>query len=87
MKEITFVKEGNDDEEKVLLSDATLKGCRENSLLSLKKKRRFNSLEDKVKRLSKDPKIRKEAEGEVRKKGRLASQSELADRDSQTKTV
>ena len=75
MKEITFVKEGKDDEEKVFLSDAALKGCRENSLLSSKKKQRFNSLEDKVKRLSRDPKLCKEAEGEVRKKGRLASQS------------
>ena len=87
MKEITFEREGNDDEEQAVLSAATLKGCRENSLLSMTKKRRFYGLEEKVKRLSKDPKIRKEAEGEVRKKGRLVSQSELAERDSQSKTV
>ena len=55
MREISFVKEGKDDEEKVLLSNATLKGSRENSLLSLKNKHRFNKLEDKVKRLSKEP--------------------------------
>ena len=87
MKEITFKSEGDDEEESVVLSTATLKGCRENSLLSQTKKRRFNGLEDKVKRLSKDPKIRKEAEEEGKKKGRLVSQSELSERESESKTV
>ena len=69
------------------MSKTVLKGCRENSLLSNRKKTQFKKVEDRVLQVSRDPKIREEAEEEGKKKGRLASQSEMTERDNSAKTV
>ena len=68
------------------MSKAVLKVCRENSLLSNRNKSQFKKVEDRVLQVSKDQKIREEAEDEGKKKGRLVSQSELTERDSLAKT-
>ena len=69
------------------MSKTVLKVCKENSYLSNKKKSQFKKVEERVLQVSKDPKVREEAEEEGKKKGRLVSQSELTERDSLTKTV
>ena len=51
------------------------------------KKSQFKKVEERVLQVSKDPKVREEAEEEGKKKGRLVSQSELTERDSLVKTV
>ena len=71
------------------MTKTVLKGCRENSLLTNKKKAQFKKIEDRVKEVSKDSSVREAAKDkeEGKKKGRLASQSEMAERESQSKTV
>ena len=68
------------------MSDIVLKGCRENSRRSNKKKAQYKKVEDRVLQVSKDPKIREEAADEGKKKGRLASQTELEERETLSKT-
>ena len=69
------------------MGKTVLKGCRENSLTSNTKKAKFKKVEDRVMQVSKDPLIREEAKEDVKKKGRLASQSEMAERENLSKTV
>ena len=77
----------NDEvEESPIMSKTVLKVCRENSILSNKKKTQFKKVEERVLQVSKDPKVREEAEEEGKKKGRLVSQSELTERESLAKT-
>ena len=87
MEEITFRRENDEIDESPILSKATLKGSNENSLRSNRTKARYAKLEEKIKQVSADPRIREEAAEEGKKKGRLASQSELTERDSLSKTV
>ena len=86
-KEITYKVVNDGIEESPSMSDIVLKGCRENSRRSNKKKAQYKKVEDRVLQVSKDPKIREEAADEGKKKGRLASQTELAERDTLSKTV
>ena len=85
-KEITYKTVNDEIDETPFMSKTVLKGCRENCN-SNKKKAQFKKVEDRVTQVSKDPKIREEAAEEGKKKGRLASQSELAERESLSKTV
>ena len=81
--EITFITVNDDVDESPVLSKAALKGCRENSLLSNRKKAQFKKVEDKVLQVSRDPKVREDS----KKKGRLVSESELTERECLAKTV
>ena len=71
------------------MSKTILKGCRENSLLSNKKKAQLKKIEERVKEVSKDLDVREAARerDDGKKKGRLASQSEMSEGESQSKTV
>ena len=60
-------------------SDMILKKCKEESIGNPKSKK-LRKLHDSVRKLVKDPEIRKEGE----KKGRLASESNLSDDDNST---
>ena len=60
-------------------SEMVLKRCREESTVSRKSKK-FKKLTDSVRKLLKDPEVRKEGE----KKGRLASQSNPDDEENTT---
>ena len=86
-KEITYKIINDEIDESPIMSKTVLKGCRENSLLSNRKKTQFKKVEDRVLQVSRDPKIREEAEEEGKKKGRLVSQSEMTERDNLAKTV
>ena len=87
--EISYKTVNDEIEETPFMTKTVLKGCRENSLLSNKKKAQFKKIEDRVKEVSKDSSVREAAKDkeEGKKKGRLASQSEMAERESQSKTV
>ena len=87
--EILYKTFNDEIEETPFMTKTVLKGCRENSLLSNKKKAQFKNIEDRVKEVSKDSSVREAAKDkeEGKKKGRLASQSEMAERESQSKTV
>ena len=69
------------------MSKSILKGCKENSLLSNRKKALYKKVEERVLQVSKDTTVREEAAEEGRKKGRLVSESELTERENLFKTV
>ena len=85
--EITFDTVNDDVDESPVLSKAVLKGCRENSLLSNRKKAQFKKVKDRVFQVSTDPKVREEAAEDSRKKGRLVFESERTERECLAKTV
>ena len=93
--EITYKVKNNDIEESSELSDSILRACkdivhekggRENVN---KNKSKFNKLMDRVTKMSNDPNIRAEAgkREEGRKKGRLASESDMMEKASNPKQV
>ena len=87
LKEITYKTMNDEVEETPILFETVLKVCKENQLLSNKKKSQYKKVEERVLQVSKDPVVWAEAAEEGKKKGRLVSQSELTERDSLTKTV
>ena len=85
--EITFKTVHDEVDESPFLSKSVLKGCKENSLLSNRKKAQYKKVEDKVLQVSRDPIVREEAAEEGKKKGRLVSESELTERENLAKIV
>ena len=59
--EITYRTVNDEIDETPFMTKTVLKGCRENSLLSNKKKAQFKKVEDRVIQVSKDPFVREEA--------------------------
>ena len=85
--EITYKVRNDDLEESPDLSDSVLKGCKE-SVNDNGKKSKYNKLMDRATKMSRDPIIRAEAGNKVegKKKGRLASESDMTERASNPKT-
>ena len=86
-KQITYGIVNDEIEESPIMGKTILKGCRENSLKSNTKKAKFKKVEDRIMQVSKDPLIREEAREDEKKNGRLASQSEMTERENLSKTV
>ena len=87
LAEITYKVRNDDLEESPELSESVLKGCKE-SVNDNGKKSKYNKLMDRVTKISRDPIIRAEAGNKVegKKKGRLASESDMTERASNPKT-
>ena len=86
--EITFKIQNDEVEESPVMSDTILKGCRENAL-SQKKKSKLRKISDFVKEVSRDPEVKAAAKekDDDKKKGRLASQSEMTVGENLSKSV
>ena len=67
MRKITYRRENYEIEESPVMSKATLKSSRENSLRSNKEKARYIKLEQKVKQC-KDPRITEKLQKKVRRR-------------------
>ena len=87
--EITYKAVNDEIEESPHLSKTILKGCRDNSPPTNKKKALIKKMEDKIREVSKLTEVRNAAreKDEGKKKGRLASQSEMSEGESLSKTV
>ena len=86
--EITYKVRNDDLEESPDLSDSVLKGCKE-SVNDNGKKSKYKKLMDLVTKISRDPNIRAEAgkKEDGKKKGRLASESDMTERAPNPKLV
>ena len=86
--EIVYKVQNDEMEESPILSDNVLKVCKENAQ-SNQKKGKYNKLKDLVTKVSRDPIVKAAAREreDVKKKGRLASQSDMTEGESQSKLV
>ena len=86
--EITYKTLNDEIEESPILSTNILKVCKENALDN-KKRSKYNKMKDQVTKVSRDPDVRAAARDrdDDKKKGRLASQSDMTERESQSKLV
>ena len=86
--EITYKVQNDEIDESPIISETVLKGCKENAQ-SNQKRSKLKKLNDRVKEVSRDPDVRAaaiESEDE-KKKGRLASQSDMTDGETSSKLV
>ena len=86
--EITYKFLNDEIEESPILSDGILKVCRENAQ-SNQKKGKYNKIKDQVTKVSRDPDVKAAAREreDDKKKGRLASQSDMTERETLAKLV
>ena len=86
--EITYKVMNDELEESPILSDSVLKGWKENANDN-KKKGKYNKLKDLITKISRDPNTKVEAgrREDDRKKGRLASQSDMTEGATYSKLV
>ena len=86
--EITYQVEKGEIEESPIISDTVLKGCKEHAQ-SQKKRSKLTKLNDRVKEVSRDPEVRAAARerDDGKKKGRLASQSDMTEGETLSKLV
>ena len=86
--EITYKFLNDEIEESSILSDGILKVCRENAQ-SNQKKDKYNKIKDQVTKVSRDPDVKAAAreKEDDKKKGRLASQSDMTEQETLSKLV
>ena len=86
--EITYKVQNDEIDESPIMSETVLKGCKENAQ-SNHKKSKLRKLTDRVKEVSKDPDVRAAAREreDDKKKGRLASQSDMTEGEKLSKSV
>ena len=86
--EITYKTQNDEIEESPILSSNVLKACRESAVKN-RNRTKYNKMIDQVTKVSKDPNVRAAArdKDDSKKKGRLASQSDMTERESQIKLV
>ena len=86
--EIMYKVQNDEIEESPVMTETVLKGCRENAL-SNKKKSKLRKINEYVKEVSRDPDVRAAAKekDDDKKKGRLASQSEMTEGEKLSKSV
>ena len=86
--EITYKTLNDEIEESPILSDNVLKVCKEN-VLNNQKRSKYNKIKDQVTKVSRDPDVRAAARDrdDDKKKGRLVSQSDMTERETQSKMV
>ena len=88
-REITFKSVSGEEEKSPVIGKSVLKGTKEGSPMNNKKKARLSKLEERIKEMSKRATTR-EAVREIeegKKRGRLASQTEMSEEESLPKTV
>ena len=87
LEESTYKVRNDDLDESPELSVNVMKGCKDN-IDGNGKKTKYNKLMERAIKMSKDPIIRTEAGNKIegKKKGRLASESDLLERASNPKT-
>ena len=88
LEEITYKVRNDDLDESPELSVNVMKGCKDSIDGNNGKKTKYNKLIDRAIKMSKDPIIRTEAGNKIegKKKGRLASESDMSERASNPKT-
>ena len=86
--EITYKTLNDEIEKSPILSDSILKVCKKNAQNN-QKKGKYNKIKDQVTKVSRDPDVRAAAREreDDKKKGRLASQSDMTERETQPKLV
>ena len=84
--EITYKFLNDEIEESPILSDGILKVCRENAQ-SNQKNGKYNKIKDHVTKVSSQRKAAAREREDDKKKGRLASQSDMTERETLSKLV